>query len=64
MEWSTYLTKGPGIPIYHMCDKSNFLQSTLNGGIYFSPTFEVDGFIHATENPSFLLEAGNHFYKG
>jgi len=46
-----------------MCDVSDFEAATQAGGMYFSPTFAADGFIHATADPAFLLEAGNHFYK-
>ena len=49
--------------IYHMCVKSDFEAATVDGGLYFSPTFTQDKFIHATAEPIFLLEAGNHFYK-
>lgn len=49
--------------IFHMCDASQLSQATKDNGMYFSPTFAADGFIHATANPAFLLEAGNHFYK-
>lgn len=49
--------------IYHMCDTAAFAEATKDGGLYYSPTFAADGFIHATANPLFLLEAGNHFYK-
>ena len=27
------------------------------------PTYEVDGFTHATADPSFLIGVANHFYK-
>ena len=49
--------------IYHMCDEKYYNQLIENNGIYYSPTFEHDKFIHATENPALLLEAGTHFYK-
>jgi uncharacterized protein (DUF952 family) len=63
MNWGTYLTRGPFIPIYHMCDKSLYDQKTIDGNDYFPPTYSVDGFIHATENPTELLSVGDHFYK-
>ena len=50
-------------PVFHMCDASEFAAATVDGGFYYSPTFIDDKFIHATADPQFLLEAGNHFYK-
>lgn len=49
--------------IYHMCVTSDFEEATKDGGLYYSPTFKEDKFIHATAEPKFLLEAGSHFYK-
>ena len=49
--------------IFHMCIASEFAEATKDGGLYFSPTFAQDKFIHATAEPRFLLEAGTHFYK-
>lgn len=46
-----------------MCDAKEFALATVDGGFYYSPTFKEDKFIHATADPQFLLEAGNHFYK-
>ena len=46
-----------------MCDAKEFALATVDGGFYYSPTFKDDKFIHATADPQFLLEAGNHFYK-
>jgi len=45
-----------------MCIAVDFNEMTSSGGLYYSPTYEVDKFIHATADPQFLLEAGNHFY--
>jgi len=63
MEWRKYLARGSDAVIYHMCDFDLFTKLTSDNGVYYSPTFEADNFIHATENPAMLLEAGNHFYK-
>ena len=30
---------------------------------YFPPTYEEDGFTHATADPRFLLGVANHFYR-
>ncbi len=58
-----YQAEEMNTPIYHMCIEADFDQTVADGAEYFSPTFQFDQFIHATENPAFLLEAGNHFYK-
>jgi uncharacterized protein (DUF952 family) len=50
-------------PIYHMCNRAQFEKATEGGGLYYSPTFEADNFIHATEEPSTLIDVANHFYK-
>ena len=63
MEWAHYLSKGVQEPVFHMCDAKEFALATVDGGFYYSPTFKDDKFIHATADPQFLLEAGNHFYK-
>jgi uncharacterized protein (DUF952 family) len=63
MEWNSYLTNGPPKPIYHMCDSAEFKSMTAFNGLYYPPTYNVDGFIHATENPALLLEVGTFFYK-
>lgn len=49
--------------IYHMCVVADWEAATAEGGLYYSPTFAQDKFIHATAEPKFLLEAGSHFYK-
>ena len=33
------------------------------GEVYYPPTYATDGFTHATADPKYLLEVGNHFYK-
>lgn len=48
--------------IYHMCLVTDY-EKALEVGTYLPPTYEADGFIHATENPAMLLDAGTHFYK-
>ena len=50
-------------PIYHMCCVEDYELAIQQGGSYYSPTYEQDGFIHATENPALLLHAGTHFYR-
>jgi len=61
MEWSKYLTKGPGELLYHMCDKSSW-EEAVEKGQYVPPTYEQDGFIHATAEPNALIDVANHFY--
>ncbi|RYH13816.1 DUF952 domain-containing protein [archaeon] len=68
MEWGIYLSKGPFSAndpsvIYHICDKALFHSQMDSKAIYFPPTFQQDGFIHATREPACLLTVGNHFYK-
>ena len=48
--------------IYHMCSVTDY-EKALEEGQYFPPTYEADGFIHATEDPAMLLDTGTHFYK-
>mmetsp|Transcript_35921 Transcript_35921/g.34004 ORF Transcript_35921/g.34004 Transcript_35921/m.34004 type:complete len:131 (+) Transcript_35921:65-457(+) len=50
-------------PVFHMCDAIDFNAKTANDGIYYSPTFDSEKFIHATADPALLLSAGNYFYK-
>lgn len=52
--------------IYHMCAKHMWLEVVNSGRggdtSYYPPTYEQDGFIHATKDPSMLLSVANHFY--
>lgn len=50
--------------IYHMCIKEDFEKATTTGDLlYYPPTYQADGFIHATSDPKLLLTVANHFYK-
>lgn len=50
--------------IYHMCPKMAWdTCSTGDCNDYFPPTYDQDGFIHATQDPSMLIPIANHFYK-
>lgn len=49
--------------IYHMCERPRWEQALRSGTEYFPPTYDKDGFIHATEDPAMLLGIANHFYK-
>jgi uncharacterized protein (DUF952 family) len=62
--WAIYLARGAPKVIYHLCLKDDYTSALHQNREYFPPTFVTDGsFIHATEDPSFLLYIGNHFYK-
>ena len=52
--WAEYLTRGIK-KIYHMCDKEAFINSTKDGGMYYPPTYQQDGFIHATAEPKVVI---------
>jgi uncharacterized protein (DUF952 family) len=57
--------------IFHMClvDKFNEAVNTTGtttgtqDGLYYPPTYNQDGFIHATAKPSLLIPVANYFYK-
>mmetsp|Transcript_11231 Transcript_11231/g.24788 ORF Transcript_11231/g.24788 Transcript_11231/m.24788 type:complete len:427 (-) Transcript_11231:34-1314(-) len=49
--------------MYHMCDKALWEAAKKADVAYFPPTFQADGFTHATAVPSRLLEVANHFYQ-
>lgn len=49
--------------LYHMCQRSLWDSAKASGEAYFPPTFEKDGFTHATAVPSRLISTANHFYQ-
>jgi len=49
--------------IYHLVQTPLWEKCKANGTTYYPPTYEVDGFTHATADPSKLLGVANHFYK-
>lgn len=63
MDWGVYLARGAYKPIYHMCDETLFDEQMASKGVYYPPTYDMDGFIHATADPKLLLDVANHFYK-
>ena len=66
ISWAEYLTRGTlSSPhaIYHMAIREHFQGQLDATGRYFPPTYDADGFIHATKDPTFLIDIGNHFYK-
>eukprot|EP01041_Mallomonas_annulata_P006806 gene6806-13784_t len=63
MDWGSYLARGVETHIYHMCDRNLFLASTEQSKLYYPPTYQSDGFIHATASANLLLDVANYFYK-
>lgn len=49
--------------IYHMCEKSRWKAAASAKTAYYPPTFDQDGFTHATHVPARLIETANHFYQ-
>jgi len=49
--------------IYHLVQKKLWDKCKAAGAEYFPPTYEQDGFTHATADPSKLLVVANYFYK-
>tara|TARA_B110001452_G_C15182798_1_gene410835 strand:- start:154 stop:951 length:798 start_codon:yes stop_codon:yes gene_type:complete len=49
--------------IYHCVQKPLWEEAKASGKLYYPPTYEADGFTHATADPAFLVGVLNHFYK-
>lgn len=49
--------------LYHMTTKAEWEAAKANDCAYFPRTFDVDGFTHATDVASRLIEVANHFYQ-
>lgn len=49
--------------IYHMCQVSLWEKAKASGEALFAPTFEKDGFTHATAVPSRLIQTANYAYQ-
>lgn len=49
--------------IYHLVQEHIWDAAKASGETYYPPTYAEDGFTHATADPQYLLEVGNHFYK-
>lgn len=49
--------------LYHLLPSKEWTICVEKDRAYYPPTFEMDGFIHLTANPSFLLQVANHFYR-
>ena len=48
--------------VFHMVQASLWEAAKASGGTYYPPTYDADGFTHATANPAKLLNVANHFY--
>ena len=48
--------------LFHLVQKPLWEKAQKTGEVYYPPTYKQDGFTHATADPNFLLEVGNHFY--
>ena len=49
--------------IYHVVQVSVWEKAREKGVEYYPPTYEQDGFIHATHDGNLLVDVLNHFYK-
>ena len=48
--------------LFHLI-QADLWQAALDGDtLYYPPTYQQDGFTHATANPDLLLNVANHFY--
>ena len=45
------------------CEQPRWEAAKSSGEAYFPPTFDEEGFTHATGVPSRLIETANHFYQ-
>ncbi|MEO0574533.1 MAG: DUF952 domain-containing protein [Pseudomonadota bacterium] len=48
--------------LFHLVQADLWEPAMENDVAYFPPTYEQDGFTHATANPDLLLNVANHFY--
>ena len=53
----------PPSRIYHAVPKSLWCDARDAGKVYLPPTYQADGFIHATHDPTLLVGMLNQFYK-
>lgn len=49
--------------LYHLAPQPAWAASAAAGTPYTPETYESDGFVHLTKDPSKLLPVGNAFYK-
>ncbi len=48
--------------LFHLVQADLWKAAVEGDTTYFPPTYEQDGFTHATANPDLLLNVANHFY--
>lgn len=48
--------------VFHLVQATLWNETVRQGGTYYPPTYEIDGFTHGTSNPHKLLNVANHFY--
>ena len=61
-KWSKYLVSGTvdtteQAIIYHMCEATSWEEQIAAKGSYTPPTFEKDGFVHATVRAPVVVRA-------
>jgi hypothetical protein len=61
VEEELYIDDGP---IYHLCDKANWLLAIRQGQSYYPPTFWLDGrFTRTCCKKDMMVQTGNEYYK-
>ncbi len=45
--------------VFHLIQATLWDQAIADGGTYYPPTFEVDGFTHGTSNPILRVQVMN-----
>ncbi len=48
--------------LFHLIQEDLWQEAVRTNSLYYPPTYEQDGFTHATANPALLLNVANHFY--
>lgn len=48
--------------LFHLIQADLWTAAVDSDSAYYPPTYEQDGFTHATANPALLLNVANHFY--
>ena len=48
--------------LFHLIQADLWQEAVDNNTLYYPPTYQQDGFTHATANPDLLLNVANHFY--
>lgn len=49
--------------LYHLVQAELWNAAVKNNTTYYPPTYQQDGFTHATANPNLLMNVANHFYS-